>query len=190
MTKYLIEKAETFATEAHKGQMRKCGKDIEYITHPIGVAKILQKINAPAEVVAAGFLHDVVEDTEYTLDDIGKHFGAMVKLIVEYVSEETVEPKPVWKVRKKAYIKKLEKAPIQAIIVAAADKLYNLRETLQDYHEHGDDVWKIFNAQKESLYWYYTELLKIFKKRDVPQEMVTEIATAIKILHFDKDVVV
>ena len=41
MTKYLIEKAETFATEAHKGQMRKGGKDIEYITHPIGVAKIL-----------------------------------------------------------------------------------------------------------------------------------------------------
>ena len=190
MTKGLIEKAEEFATEAHKGQKRKGGKDVPYITHPLAVADILKSINAPAEIVIGGLLHDVVEDTDITLHEIGQKFGKQVMTIIDYVTEKDttfpvkgIERKKSWKSRKVEYIYRIKDAPYQAVIVAAADKLHNLRDTLEDFEKHGDGVWKMFNSQKDSQFWYYTTLISVFHKREVPEVILDEMRMALSKIH-------
>ena len=190
MDKSLIEKAEEFATQAHKGQKRKGGKDVPYITHPRAVAEILKSINAPSEIVAGGWLHDVVEDTDITLHEIGQAFGKQVMTVVDFVTEKDttfpikgIERKKSWKSRKVEYIYRLKDAPYQAVIVAAADKLHNLRDTLEDFEKHGDGVWKMFNSQKDSQFWYYTTLISVFHKREVPEVILDEMRMALSKIH-------
>ena len=190
MDKTLIEKAEEFATLAHEGQKRKGGKDVPYITHPLAVAEILKSINAPPEIVAGGLLHDVVEDTDTTLQEIGQMFGKQVETIVDYVTEKDttfpvkgIERSKSWKSRKVEYIYRIKDAPYQAVIVAAADKLHNLRDTLQDFEKHGDGVWKMFNSQKDSQFWYYTTLISVFHKREVPEVILDEMRMALSKIH-------
>ena len=146
----MIEKAEEFATLAHKGQKRKGGKDIPYITHPLAVAEILKSVKSPPETIIGGILHDVVEDTDTTLKHIGERFGKHVMNIVDYVTEKDttfpikgIERTKSWKSRKVAYIHRIKDAPIEAVWVAAADKLHNLRDTLRDFEKHGDGVFDI-----------------------------------------------
>ena len=190
MDKSLIEKAEEFATQAHKGQKRKGGKDVPYITHPRAVAEILKSINAPSEIVAGGWLHDVVEDTDITLHEIGQAFGKQVMTVVDFVTEKDttfpikgIERKKSWKSRKVEYIYRLKDAPYQAVIVAAADKLHNLRDTLADYDKHGDGVWKMFNSQKDSQWWYYSTLINVFEHREVPKIITEEMRVAVEKIH-------
>ena len=70
----MVEKAIIFAAKAHKNQTRK-GTDIPYITHPFAVGMILQKAKCSEEVIAAGILHDTLEDTETTFKDLTEVFG-------------------------------------------------------------------------------------------------------------------
>ena len=81
----LVEKAWHYATDAHSGQSRQSGEP--YIIHPIQVAGILADLHLDAVTVACGFLHDVVEDTEKTLDDLEADFGTDVRNIVDGVTK-------------------------------------------------------------------------------------------------------
>jgi (p)ppGpp synthase/HD superfamily hydrolase len=190
MTIKMIEKAEEFATLAHKGQKRKGGKDIPYITHPLAVAEILKSVKSPPETIIGGILHDVVEDTDTTLKHIGERFGKHVMNIVDYVTEKDttfpikgIERTKSWKSRKVSYIHRIKDAPIEAVIVAAADKLHNLRDTLADYDKHGDGVWKMFNSQKDSQWWYYSTLINVFEHREVPKIITEEMRVAVEKIH-------
>src|SRR3989338_2085111 len=82
-----IQKAIRFAITAHDGQTRK-GKDIPYITHPLTVALILSQVGASEDVIVAGILHDVVEDSDVELDDVQEQFGEPVADLVKAVTEE------------------------------------------------------------------------------------------------------
>src|SRR3954462_8225368 len=77
----LIEQAYVVAEAAHEGQLRKSGEP--YITHPIAVAQIIADLGLPESVIAAALLHDVVEDTEYSLNRIREEFGDEVAMIVD-----------------------------------------------------------------------------------------------------------
>lgn len=90
----LIDYAIYFATKAHTGQKRKTEQDVDMIFHPFTVGMILQRAGAKTECVIAGILHDVVEDTKYTLEDIKEQFGTQVANIVDEVSENKSLP---WK---------------------------------------------------------------------------------------------
>jgi len=81
----LIKKAYGFAEKAHKGQMRASGE--EYISHPVKVAETLIKMNLDPQTIAAGFLHDVPEDTDRTIKDIEKEFGKEIAFLVDGVSK-------------------------------------------------------------------------------------------------------
>lgn len=83
----LIHRAIYFAVQAHDGQKRK-GTDIPYIAHPFEVAQLLMEAGAEDEVVAAGLLHDTVEDTAVTAADVQKQFGVRVAELVMLCSEE------------------------------------------------------------------------------------------------------
>lgn len=80
-----VRKAYELAADAHKVQVRKSGEP--YIIHPIGVVGILVGLQMDDKTLAAAFLHDVVEDTDYTLDDIKERFGAVVANLVDGVTK-------------------------------------------------------------------------------------------------------
>src|SRR5438045_7386901 len=94
----MIDLAIEVAARAHYGQVRK-GTDIPYISHPYAVGMMLARAGCPEEVIAAGILHDTVEDTYITLEYLRETFGEQVTLIVEGCSEPDHGSAP-WEVRK------------------------------------------------------------------------------------------
>ena len=87
----LVERAYRFAEKAHEGQFRKSGEP--YFTHPLTVASILAKLMLDAPTIAAGLLHDTVEDTDTSLDEVELHFGDQVRRLVEEVTDDKTLPK-------------------------------------------------------------------------------------------------
>ena len=81
----LIVRAFQFAYQLHQGQYRKSGEP--YINHPIAVAGLLRYLGGDSAMVAAGFLHDIIEDTEVTPEELEQHFGAEVRHLVEGVTK-------------------------------------------------------------------------------------------------------
>ena len=126
----LIEKAYYFAYEAHNGQKRKSGED--YIIHPVAVAKILMSFGMDSQSVIASLLHDVVEDTPVTSEDVKKQFGATVALLVEGVTKLGKVPLEN-KNKEEQQAENLRKLllamseDIRVIIIKLADRLHNMR---------------------------------------------------------------
>ncbi|MDR6125143.1 (p)ppGpp synthase/HD superfamily hydrolase [Bacillus sp. SLBN-46] len=153
----VIEKALKTAAKAHEKQYRK-GTDIPYITHPVAVGMILMKAGYSEELVAAGILHDTVEDTNLSLQDIEQLFGRNIAQIVEGCSEP--DKSLSWENRKKHTIEYLETAPEEIRVVACADKLHNIRSIASDIEQFGDQVWGRFKRGKEQQEWYYTHIIE------------------------------
>mgnify|MGYP000384752492 CR=1 FL=1 len=125
----MIEKAYKVASEAHEGQKRKSGEP--YIIHPLCVAIILADLEMDKETIAAGILHDVVEDTVMTLDELSKEFGPEVALLVDGVTKLTQLSWSKDKVEMQAEnLRKMFLAmakDIRVILIKLADRLHNMR---------------------------------------------------------------
>ena len=156
----LIELAIEVAVKAHQNQVRK-GTKIPYITHPLAVGIILAKASCSDEVIIAGILHDTVEDTSITLDDICEKFGEKVVLIVEGASEQ--DKTLPWKDRKCHTIDYLKGASREVKFVTLADKLHNIRSINADYVEADETFWERFNEGKEKQKWYYKGLVQALR---------------------------
>lgn len=146
----LIEKAKQFATKAHEGQKRK-NSDEPYITHPIRVAKRLADHGVQTELICAGYLHDVVEDTPVDIEDIEKEFGTEVARIV---AAHTEDKSKSWQERKQHTIDTLKSADKDIKYLIIADKLDNLLGLEKDLKEQGNKVWEKFNAGIDKQKWY------------------------------------
>ncbi len=165
----LIDYAIYFATKAHTGQKRKTEQDVDMIFHPFTVGMILQRAGAKTECVIAGILHDVVEDTKYTLEDIKEQFGTQVANIVDEVSENKSLP---WKERKIEAINKIKIASMDGKLVECADKISNLESLYNLYQEEGEEVWKSFNKPKEEQKWYYTNMFQAVLMNTTEENML------------------
>ena len=124
----LVCRAFEFAYQLHKGQMRASGEP--YIAHPVAVANILRSLGGDSAMIAAGFLHDVVEDTDVTADEIEAHFGAEVRQMVEGVtklSKFQFNSKTERQAEnyRRMYLAKAQE--IREIEVKLADRLHNKR---------------------------------------------------------------
>lgn len=160
----LIFKAVNFAAAAHSQQYRK-GTELPYLLHPLGVAKILIQSGAGEEIVAAGILHDTIEDTGVTLSEIEREFGPTVKNLVQAVSER--DRSDTWENRKKETVAHVKTLSLPALLVEAADKLDNIRAIREDCERLGDKVWERFNRPREQQSWYYRGLARAFLEREV-----------------------
>lgn len=158
-----------FAVRAHAGQFRK-GTRVPYIVHPMGVAKLLIETGYPETVVIAGLLHDTVEDTPVTIEEIRAQFGDEV---AELVAAMTELPRSfTWEERKQDMLARLATAPPDVLALECADKLDNIREIQTDYARHGEATWARFNRPKLNQHWYYTSLAQRFLERvpDAPRD--------------------
>ncbi len=174
-----IQKAINEASEKHEGQLRKAD-GLPYIVHPFAVAWILSNYTDDEDIIAAGLLHDTLEDVAgYRFDDIKKDFGDRVANIVKEVSEDKdpnikTNEKATWKDRKTKYLKHLQVASREAMLVSAADKIHNLSSLLDAYKEQGDAVWDKFNATPEEIIWFNGDVLRILRTR-MGVELVREL---------------
>ncbi len=145
-----------WAAVQHLGQFRK-STGVPYYEHVVGVAWILDRLGFSEVVVIAGLLHDIVEDTEATLEEVRERFGAEVAEWVDSCSEVKLDEqgrKRSWIDRKRDHLAVLEAAPFEARAIALADKLHNLRSIELDLQE-GREVWSAFNADRDQVLWYY-----------------------------------
>ena len=146
----LIEKALRIAATAHKDQVRKDDQS-PYIVHPIMVGRILEQYGFSESVVAAGLVHDVLEDSDISETTLHDELGAEVVAIVTAVSEDTSLE---WEDRKAAYVESVAAASEAIKAVSVADKIHNARSLLAGHARDGVAVWTVFNRGKEKKLWF------------------------------------
>lgn len=151
-------KAKNFAINAHMGQVRKNEVDKPMIVHPIGVGELLESYGYDDNVVAAGYLHDVVEDTKYTLDDIRCVFGDDIASLVDVASEP--DKSLSWEERKRHTIENTRTLPFRQKLVICVDKINNLEDLYLKFEKTGKRDFSAFNRGEEKQKWYYIEIYK------------------------------
>lgn len=154
-----IEEAIIYATVMHQGKVRKLG-NTPYILHPLEVAQILSAMTDDQDVITAGILHDIVEDTDGTLEEIEKRFGERVAFLVSSESENVYPGESedtTWKRRKEESLKVLKNTDDQGVrMLWLADKLANIRSLAGGYSEYGEQLWESFHQRDpEMQHWYY-----------------------------------
>jgi guanosine-3',5'-bis(diphosphate) 3'-pyrophosphohydrolase len=162
-----LDEAMRFAAECHGGQVRR-GSGTPYFEHVAAVALILDRAGFEEDVVIAGLLHDVVEDTAATLDDVAGRFGAAVAEIVRHCSEVKTDDagnKRPWIDRKRDHLAALPDAPLPARAVFLADKLHNLLSIAVDLR-HGRPVWSQFHAARDLVLWYHRQAIEACGRDD------------------------
>ena len=159
----LVDKAIIYAVNAHKGVPRR-GRDFPYIVHPLEALTIVATMTSEPELLAAAVLHDVVEDTPCTVEDIRREFGDRVADLVDAETEKhdhSRSREESWHDRKNAALEELKHAGRDVKIVALGDKLSNMRAIARDYVRYGDDFWQQFHAKDpRSHAWRFRALVE------------------------------
>lgn len=153
----ILDRAIIFAVKAHSGADRKDGSP--YIVHPMEAAVVAATMTGDREVIAAAVLHDTVEDTSVTAEDIRNEFGERVAALVGADTEDKRRDIPAedsWYIRKKETFDMLEKADRNSKIIVLSDKVSNMRSLYLDYLRVGDKVWERFHQKDKNMQrWYY-----------------------------------
>jgi (p)ppGpp synthase/HD superfamily hydrolase len=164
-----IKKAIQFAARKHNGQMRRETEPLPYITHPFSVALLVAEDGADDDVITAALLHDVIEDTGTQREEIAAVFNERVATLVEAVSE----PKDLeWRARKEAYFNNLQTAPVEALLVMAADKIDNIESKIEAYEKEGDALLARWQRPASDYLWYHGEALRLALAR-IPGHILT-----------------
>lgn len=157
----MLDRAIVFAVNAHHNTERR-GKGFPYIVHPMEAMEIVATITPDQELLAAAALHDTIEDTDVTVEQIREAFGERVANLVHTESDQQIEgvsEEDSWHDRKQIAIDRLAAASRDAKIVAMGDKLSNMRAIWRDYQQKGDALWNIFHVKdKASHEWHYRGL--------------------------------
>ncbi len=162
----LLDRAIVFAVQAHHNTERR-GKGFPYIVHPMEAVEIVATITPDQELLAAAALHDTIEDTDVTVEQLREAFGNRVAELVHSESDQLDgevftggnNEEGTWHARKQAAIDRLAAASHDAKIVAMGDKLSNMRAIWRDYQQKGDALWQIFHVKdKASHEWHYRGL--------------------------------
>jgi (p)ppGpp synthase/HD superfamily hydrolase len=181
-----------FAHEVHRTQTRK-GTPVPYVAHVLGVATLTLEYGGEETEAIGALLHDAIEDAPAALGGaqgvrarIREEFGETVLGIVEHCTDTDQQPKPPWRVRKSNYLAHLPTAPPDALLVSAADKLYNATAVLRDFRAHGEALWQRFNADagKAGTIGYYRALADIYT-RQLPNPISADLQRLVSMLEHE-----
>lgn len=161
MDSTLLDRAIIYAVKAHANTERR-DKGFPYIVHPMEAMAIAATITPDQEVLSAAALHDVVEDTDCTIEELRSEFGNRIADLVESESDKyavSVSGEDIWKESKQAAIERLAKADRDSKIVALGDKLSNMRAIARDFDQIGNKIWERFHApEPQDHEWRYRDL--------------------------------
>ncbi len=169
---YRIEQAIRAAAILHKDQVRKGDVPYPYITHTFAVAMITADYTDNEDVIVAALLHDTLEDTDYTPAELLEDFGHTVLEIVDSVSKP-LDPNQSWNDARKGYLKKLKDANEHALIVAAADKIHNMRSMVEAYYDNYEKLIADFGGSLEERVLMYQEISNILN-RNLKNDILAE----------------
>ena len=160
-----VTRAIEFAAEAHDGMVRKKDKT-PYILHPLEAAVIVGSMTEDRDVISAAVLHDVVEDTEITIEEIEKSFGSRVRALVESETEDKradLPPEDTWRIRKEESLEELACCGDRDVMMLwLGDKLSNMRSFYRIWKNEGDSMWQSFNQKDPSQQkWYYSRIAEL-----------------------------
>ena len=179
------EKALNFAIKAHNGQVRKNEPDKPMIFHPINVGNILKEYGFDENVISAGYLHDVVEDTEYTNEDIKKEFGDDIASLVYGASE--IDKTLSWEERKKHTIESIKDLDIRHKAVICADKISNLEDLYLTFTKNGVADFSRFKKGFFDQKWYYESVYKELIKNEEKLPMFDKLNELIDKVFYEGD---
>jgi len=176
----VFDKALTFALKAHEGQIRK-RENIPFILHPCEAASIAATLTDDREILAAVLLHDTVEDTDTTIDEVREALGDRVAELVAGETEnayEELSSEESWKRRKEESLAHLAHTDDPGVkIMWLSDKLSNMRSFYHQFLQEGDAMWEHYHQKdKVQQAWYYhtiAELLNEFSDTAAYKEYTT-----------------
>ena len=181
-----MERAFALANHWHAGHMRK-GTEIPYISHLMAVSALVLEYGGTTTQASAALLHDVIEDTDCTIDEIIELVGNDVAQIVwecTHVEFPEISEKEAKTVAKKQFYLERLLSPDRlaaANLVALCDKTHNIECTVRDWQTSGRDkaMFNKFNGGYEIQKNWYTSLADAFDKLDVPADLRTRFRTAV-----------
>jgi|SRR3989338_183628 len=164
----LTHKAVSFAIKVHEtdAKQKRKGTDTPYITHPLVVGLILARVTKDENVIAAGILHDTIEDCEpygsITKELLAREFNPEVARMVDDLTEK--DKTLPWMERKLGAFEHIQDMKQDSLLVKSADVLHNLSEINADIVKHGTAVFEKFNASKEYTLDRYEKLFPEIEK--------------------------
>ncbi|MGH9172048.1 MAG: HD domain-containing protein [Acidimicrobiales bacterium] len=176
--------AVAWANEIHGDQLRK-GTAVPYISHLLAVSSLVLEAGGDEDQAIAALLHDAVEDTNVTVNEITQRCGEVVSRIVHECSDTEERPKPPWRDRKASYVAHLADASDAALLVSLADKVHNARSILSDYRQEDKALWARFSPQAggaKGQLWYYGALVTAFDRRLPGHALLVELRLAVSAL--------
>ncbi|MBZ5716049.1 HD domain-containing protein [Nannocystis pusilla] len=174
----MLARALEFALVAHGEQTRK-GTTVPYVSHLLQVSGLVLEWGGDLEQAAAALLHDVVEDTAVTIQEVVDAFGGGVGVIVAECTDTGADEAPgrkrPWLERKRAYVERLQAIGPRSALVIACDKLHNTSTLLVDLELHGLATLARFNAPAPKQLWYFRAVAAALRGR-VPAGLHRELA--------------
>jgi len=161
---YKIEQAIRASAILHKDQVRKGDIPYPYVTHTFAVALIVADYTEDENVIVAALLHDTLEDTDYTEEELYQDFGGTVRDIVVTLTIPTRDDGTPWAETRKAYVKQLKGAGSDALLVAAADKIHNMRTMVEAYYGNPHALLADFGGSLEERLMLYQEISNILNR--------------------------
>lgn len=179
-----FEQALSYAARLHQQQKRK-GTETPYVTHLLAVAAIVGENGGTEDEVVAALLHDAIEDTDATEEELAARFGRWVADIVAACSDADTKPKPPWRGRKRRHVEHVREAPTPVRLVVAADKLHNARTLLAGLRateeSAGEEIWDRFNGGRDGTLWYYRAMTEALREAG-PNPIVEELDRVVSAL--------
>ncbi len=151
------------------------------MAHLLSVAALVLEHGCGEDAAIAAILHDAPEDQggERVLAEIQDRFGPRVAELVAGASDTMDHPKPAWRPRKEAFIRRLSEADAALRLVVMADKLHNILSILRDYRTYGDDVWDRFQEGRDGSLWYHRAVVEALRSDASAQALFQELEEAL-----------
>jgi (p)ppGpp synthase/HD superfamily hydrolase len=167
MYSYKVEQAIKAASILHQDQLRKGVVPLPYVTHLVSVMFVLRDYTTDENTLVAALLHDTLEDTDYTKEEMIEDFGKEVTELVEAVTEPRYKgnKKIPWLESKKEYAKQLRKGPLAAVMIAAADKTHNFRTIIDEYYTNHDRFLQDFGTDLNGRLEAYQDIANAINSR-------------------------